>query len=353
MTVILGVIAAEIFILAAGILFYNIYGDSALPAETVVVEDVTDNTGTDGTGTIITTDQTTGIDDTVHTHLYNISWVEEPTCTAVGERLYQCDCGDYYYKTVDALGHMPGDWVIVKAATTAATGLRQKTCTVCGETLQSEVIASLGSTTTHTHAYVAKVTRVATCALAGITTYTCTCGSTYTESIPVIPHTFNTVATTPDCYKTGSTSSVCKVCGYVATYMALPINHTWGAWKTTEATATTDGVKQRTCSVCAEVEKIVLPKTGSTTTTTTAATANHTHYYREEISKYPTCTEAGEKLLICACGDKKTVAWPAAGHISSAWVVVKKATTISTGLRQKTCTVCGEVLEEEVIPMVD
>ena len=36
----------------------------------------------------------------------------------------------------------------------------------------------------HTHKYTSKVTKAATCAKAGVRTYTCTCGDTYTKSIP-------------------------------------------------------------------------------------------------------------------------------------------------------------------------
>ena len=38
------------------------------------------------------------------------------------------------------------------------------------------------------------------------------------------------------------------------------------------------------------------------------------HRYEEEITAQPTCTEAGEKTLTCACGDEKTEAIPALGH---------------------------------------
>lgn len=40
------------------------------------------------------------------------------------------------------------------------------------------------TTTAHKHSYTSKVTKAATCGSAGVRTYTCSCGDSYTESIP-------------------------------------------------------------------------------------------------------------------------------------------------------------------------
>jgi len=37
-------------------------------------------------------------------------------------------------------------------------------------------------------------------------------------------------------------------------------------------------------------------------------------------------------------------------HTEGDWEVVQKPTLIKTGLKVKKCTICGEVLEEKVIP---
>lgn len=42
----------------------------------------------------------------------------------------------------------------------------------------------------HTHSYTSEVTTAATCTTAGVKTYTCSCGDTYTEAIPATGHTF-------------------------------------------------------------------------------------------------------------------------------------------------------------------
>ncbi len=52
---------------------------------------------------------------------------------------------------------------------------------------------------THTHSYTSKVTKEATCTETGIKTYTCSCGNSYTETIPVKGHTY--------------VNGICTVCG--------------------------------------------------------------------------------------------------------------------------------------------
>ncbi len=70
----------------------------------------------------------------------------------------------------------------------------------------------------HTHSYTSEITTAATCTEAGVTTYTCSCGESYTEAIPAKGHTSaeavkeNEVAAT--CTTDGSYDSVvyCSVC---------------------------------------------------------------------------------------------------------------------------------------------
>ncbi len=52
---------------------------------------------------------------------------------------------------------------------------------------------------THTHSYTSEITTAATCTTAGVRTYTCSCDSTYTETIPATGHTY--------------VDGVCSVCG--------------------------------------------------------------------------------------------------------------------------------------------
>ncbi|MBR6902912.1 MAG: hypothetical protein IKN39_03380, partial [Clostridia bacterium] len=71
-----------------------------------------------------------------------------------------------------------------------------------------------------------------------------------------------------------------------------------------------------------------------------------------------TCEAAGshDSVVYCSvCGGElsRTPATDnALGHNESDWVIVKRPTFEETGLKQKICTACGEVIESEVIPAV-
>ena len=118
----------------------------------------------------------------------------------------------------------------------------------------------------HTHSYTSKVTTAAACTTAGVRTYTCGCGDTYTESIPATGHSWND--------------------GVV----------------TVAPTEETEGVKTYTCTRCGETYTESIP------------TLDHTHSYTSQVVA-PTCTEQGYTEHICACGDSYTDTYVAAlGH---------------------------------------
>lgn len=70
----------------------------------------------------------------------------------------------------------------------------------------------------------------------------------------------------------------------------------------------------------------------------------------------PTCTEDGsyDNVTVCSvCGkeiSRYTVIDAASGHIEGEWETETEPTTTSDGKKVKKCTVCGEVLDSEVIP---
>lgn len=106
-------------------------------------------------------------------HIYK-SNVQLPTCTLSGFTTYICSCGDSYTDNeVPANGHTDSKWIIDKASSCSAEGSKHIECTVCGEVLKTESIAKLP------HNY-SSVIKEATCETGGYTTYTCTCGYTYT-----------------------------------------------------------------------------------------------------------------------------------------------------------------------------
>lgn len=158
-----------------------------------------------------------------------------------------------------------------------------------------------------------------------------------------------------------------------------PHTHAFGDWKIVkEATCTDDGTKEAACT-CGEKKTETIPATGhvETVDVSKAATCTETgltegkhcsvcnavlvkqetipakgHTFGEWTTvKEATCTEAGTKEAVCACGEKKTETITAKGH-TEVVDAGKAATCTETGLTEgKHCSVCNTVLvKQEVIP---
>ena len=118
--------------------------------------------------------------------------VTPPTCTAEGYTTHTCSCGDTYTdNVVGKLPHTYGDWLhdesyhwqacscgdVANKATHAggeATETEQAVCDTCKQ--------PYGGLASHVHNYNTEVTEP-TCTAEGYTTYTCACGSTYTDNV--------------------------------------------------------------------------------------------------------------------------------------------------------------------------
>ena len=81
----------------------------------------------------------------------------------------------------------------------------------------------------------------------------------------------------------------------------------------------------------------------------------HVHEYTEQTIKSPTCTEKGEIIFICLCGDKYTEETSPAGHIPD--VAVEK-NRVEAGCEEAGhydlvvyCSVCGEELSREYMEL--
>lgn len=151
----------------------------------------------------------------------------------------------------------------------------------------------------HNHNYTSKVTKEPTCTETGIRTYTCDCGDSYTEDIPMVPHSMKTE------WSKDSKNHwhECSVCGHKEDEAA----HTWDNGVETVAPGEeTEGEMIKTCTVCGQTKTESIPALD--------------HECSEEKAEWvtvvaPTCTEEGLKQLICSCGevlDEKVI--PALGH---------------------------------------
>ena len=326
---------------------------------------------------------------------------------------------NYNDRFVPAKGHSWDGGTVTKAATYTETGIKTFKCKECDET-RTEEIPSLNKTyhiknvvaPTCTaegytiyecnevpgltykgdykaklpHAYDAgKVTKPATIYEKGIKTFTCTsCGTTYTEDIPMVEKTWhkgNTVA--PTCTEQGYTVYICDQDSALTEKRDYTnaLGHAWDTGTvTTAATCTTAGVKTYTCTRngCAETKTEEIPALGhkwDEGTVTTPATceavgvktykcqnAACTETKTEEIpalghkwddgtvTKAATCTEDGVKTFTCQ-NDKShtyTEVIPATGHDYDDGVVTTEPTYTENGVKTFTCRKCGDTYTESI-----
>ncbi len=335
----------------------------------------------------------------------------EATCTADGVRTYTCSkCQDTKTEPIPALGHemthhpenaatcgAPGNsayytcsrcnkyfsdakgekeiakdsWVIpatgnhdydeveTKKATCTEKGEKKLTCKVCNDTKTVETPA-LGHETTLTPA------NAATCGAAGNSAYyTCSrCNKYFRDANGaneiakdswVIPatgeHTYTeTVTKQPSCTEKGEKKLTCKVCNHTETVEIPAQGHDMTKTPAKAATCVAAGnTEYYSCSRCqkyfrdAKGENVIakdswiIPATGE-------------HTYTETVTKPATCTEKGEKKLVCSvCNDTKTVEIDALGHNEETVEVTKPATCTVDGEKVYKCSRCGEVQKTEVI----
>ncbi len=112
--------------------------------------------------------------------------------------------------------------------------------------------------------------------------------------------------------------------------------HAYGGWVVTkEATCTENGERVKKCA-CGDEKKEVLKATG------------HDHDALAE-TKAPTCTEAGEKSAICKkCKAKISEPIAALGHKYGEQTVTKPATCTEEGEKAAICKACGEKVAETI-----
>lgn len=150
------------------------------------------------------------------------------------------------------------------------------------------------------------------------------------------------------CYQAGKMKYTCDACGDVY-YVDVPsTGHVAEAeWKTTKkATESEDGERVKRCIYCDEiVAKEVIQKTGSNKPA-------HDHDYFASVEREPSCVLAGLRKYTCSCGSFYTEQISAKGHVATDWTVAEEASEKKSGTEQRTCTVCGVLLDTRTIKRV-
>ncbi|MGN1134009.1 MAG: fibronectin type III domain-containing protein [Oscillospiraceae bacterium] len=106
----------------------------------------------------------------------------------------------------------------------------------------------------HTHSYTSKVTKQPTCTAAGVKTFTCLCGDSYTETIKATGHKYTATVVKPTCIAKGYTLHKCSVCGnsYKDTYTNAK-NHSYKNI-TVKSTYFAKGYTAKKCSTCGAIK---------------------------------------------------------------------------------------------------
>ena len=283
-----------------------------------------------------------------HTEVTDVAVAATCTATGLTEGSHCAVCEEVLVaqEEVAKAAHTEEDIPAV-AATCTETGLTAgKKCTVCGTvTVAQEEVAATG------HAYAVTTEKVeAKCEEAGAEAVeTCAnCGDVKGGAvINAIGHAYE--VTTPAVEATCTTDSklaveTCANCGSTKEVgtVVTAYGHKYVETEAAVAPTCTEAGKTnvQTCEYCGDV-----------IASTPVAALGHTE--EDLVVKAPTCTEAGlsagKKCSVCGVVTVEQEEVVAAGH-NYVETVITAATCDIDGLMKKVCSVCGDTVENVVIP---
>ncbi len=151
------------------------------------------------------------------------------------------------------------------------------------------------------------------------------------------------------CYQAGRIKYTCKECGDTYYVDVMSTNHVAGDWEITrKPTADTSGQRVQKCIYCDEIlaqETIEIEKEEDSQ----EEELPHVHQYTAQTEREPSCILAGLRKYSCSCGDFYTEMIPAPGHVATDWEEAAAATETKMGTQQRTCAVCGVLLDSRPI----
>ena len=166
-----------------------------------------------------------------------------------------------------------------------------------------------------------------------------------------------TVVKKATCYSAGQMKYTCSVCGDEYYVDIMSTGHVPDDWEVVrKPTATEEGLRVKKCIYCDEIvasEPIPVETTsGSNGAAAASPTPAHIHQYTATTEREPSCVLAGLRRYSCSCGSFYTEMIPAPGHIASDWTTVEEPTSTMLGRQQRTCVVCGVVLDSRPLNTV-
>ena len=254
-------------------------------------------------------------------------WAAYDTCT-------RCDYTSFVL--IEAQGHHEGGWVEEQAATCTTAGLEQTMCTVCGMVMQTRVMRA------YSHDYREQIVSQPTCTEVGYSRYTCArCNDEYLQETPalghyVVEHAAKPATCTIDGYLAYQT---CRRCNYTTYTVEHSVGHTPSGWTVVnEPTCTVGGLRQNTCTVCADV----------IASETTPALG---HNYLSHDGLAPTCISYGytayRTCTRCDYNDREDL--PLGPHRAAEWELTTPATCTQDGEMTSKCAVCSVLMDTRVV----
>ena len=166
-----------------------------------------------------------------------------------------------------------------------------------------------------------------------------------------------TVVKKATCYSAGQMKYTCSICGDEYYVDVMSTGHVPDDWEVVrKPTATEEGLRVKKCIYCDEIvasEPIPVETTsGSNGAAAASPTPAHIHQYTATTEREPSCVLAGLRRYSCSCGSFYTEMIPAPGHIASDWTTVEEPTSTMLGRQQRTCVVCGVVLDSRPLNTV-
>ncbi len=353
LTSILGVMAVVAALATIGIIIYSMSGAPAKnkPADYEETVDTVVPGGEEAGDIAQVPDENPeqSEEEESHIHSYKESVDVKATCYQPGRLKYTCACGDFYFADVLSTGHVPDEWEQIRTATKDEDGLKVKRCIYCDEIVAKEILlfqpetsgGNGGDEAPHYHQYTASVEREATCILAGLRKFTCSCGSFYTEKIAAPGHVATDWVTVeePTTKYMGRMQRTCTVCGVILD--SRPINAlkekptaSPGSTPGTGATATPSPTPKPTASPTPAT-------TPSASPSTSPSKEEHSHSYTSYVLKEPNCAEKGIRSFVCNCGSSYAESIELDANRHSFRMTNIPATNTTPGYTLYTCTRCN------------
>ncbi|MDE6892856.1 MAG: hypothetical protein K2P50_13775 [Lachnospiraceae bacterium] len=160
------------------------------------------------------------------------------------------------------------------------------------------------------------------------------------------------------CYRAGRLKYTCEECDDTYYVDVMSTGHVAGEWELSrKAVAGSDGLRVKKCIYCDEIvaqENVPFAdesagaspgKDGEGEGGNNASSGPHKHQYAANTEREASCTLAGLRKYTCECGNFYTEMIPALGHVATDWEVAAEPTTTKMGTEQRTCSVCGVLLD--------